>query len=182
VPAPDSRLAYGYFDSPIGRLMVAGDSDALHSIQFPSESRSDVLREGWRRDERPFAEAFAQLRAYFAGELTQFSLPLRLAGTAFQIRVWAALCKIPFGTTVSYGALAARIGKPSASRAVGGANGANPLPIVVPCHRVIGSDKSLTGFGGGIEIKRFLLDHERRAATAMALKTDRSPSGIREKM
>ena len=100
--------------------------------------------------------------AYFAGELTRFDLRLHLAGTAFQNAVWAALCDIPFGETVSYGALASRIGKPMASRAVGAANGANPLPIVVPCHRVIGADKSLTGFGGGIETKRFLLAHEQR--------------------
>jgi methylated-DNA-[protein]-cysteine S-methyltransferase len=120
----------------------------------------------WRRDDSLFAEAFRQLRAYFAGELTQFDLPLRFAGTSFQCKVWTALCEIPFGEVVSYGALASRIGKPTASRAVGGANGANPLPIVVPCHRVIGSDRSLTGFGGGIEIKRFLLSHEQRFASA----------------
>ena len=100
-----------------------------------------------------------------AGALTVFDLPLRLGGTAFQNRVWKALCDIPFGETTTYGALARRIGKPTAFRAVGAANGANPLPIVVPCHRVIGSDGSLTGFGGGIEIKRFLLAHEAGVAT-----------------
>jgi len=109
-----------------------------------------------------FAEPFRQLHAYFAGELTRFDLPLRRAGTAFQNTVWSALCDIPYGETISYGTLASRIGRPTAYRAVGGANGANPLPIVVPCHRVIGSDKSLTGFGGGIGIKRFLLAHERK--------------------
>ncbi len=98
------------------------------------------------------------------GDLTRFKLPLRFAGTAFQNKVWTALCDIPFGQTVSYGALASRIGKPTASRAVGGANGANPLPIVVPCHRVIGSDRSLTGFGGGIQIKKFLLAHEQKVS------------------
>ena len=136
----------------------------MHEIRFPAKHRADMPPVAWRRDELRFAEAFAQLRAYFAGELTQFSLPLRLSGTAFQNKVWAALREIPFGTTISYGALAARIGRPSTSRAVGGANGANPLPIVVPCHRVIGSDKSLTGFGGGIEVKKFLLAHERNVA------------------
>jgi len=157
-----AKLSYGYFESPVGPLLVAGDADQLHLISFPTESRTTDLLAGWRRDDSLFAETFGQLRAYFAGELIRFNLPLRLAGTAFQNRVWAALCDIPFGETVSYGALASRIGKPTAYRAVGGANGANPLPIVVPCHRVIGSDKSLTGFGGGVETKRFLLAHEKR--------------------
>ena len=107
---------------------------------------------------------FAQLRAYFAGELTRFDLPLHLGGTAFQNTVWTALVDIPVGETVSYGELACRIGRPTASRAVGAANGANPLPIVLPCHRVVGADGSLTGFGGGIETKRTLLAHERRLA------------------
>ncbi len=156
----DANLVYGYFDSPVGSLLVAGDAAQLHSIRFPAEGRAYEPLTGWRRDDSVFAETFAQLGAYFAGDLRDFSLPLRFAGTAFQNKVWRALCGIPFGETISYGALASRIGKPTASRAVGGANGANPLPIVVPCHRVIGSDKSLTGFGGGVEIKRFLLTHE----------------------
>jgi methylated-DNA-[protein]-cysteine S-methyltransferase len=134
----------------------------LHLINFPAESRTKEPRADWRRDDSLFVEAFRQLHAYFAGELTRFDLPLRLAGTAFQNKVWTALCDIPFGETISYGALASRIGKPTASRVVGGANGANPLSIVVPCHRVIGSNRSLTGFGGGIEAKRFLLAHEQR--------------------
>ena len=155
-----SQIAYGYHDSPIGPLLVAGDGEQLCLISFPSESRAYSPEEDWLRDDTIFAMAFEQLRAYFAGELTQFDLPLRFAGTAFQNQVWTALCDIPFGETISYGVLATRIGKPTASRAVGGANGANPLPIVVPCHRVIGSDKSMTGFGGGIDIKKFLLAHE----------------------
>lgn len=159
---PKSRLSYGYFDSPIGPLLVAGDADRLHLISFPAEERTEGPQADWQRDDSLFVEAFRQLDAYFAGALTRFDLPLRFAGTAFQNRVWRALCDIPFGETISYRALASRIGKPTASRAVGAANGANPLPIVVPCHRVIGSDGSLTGFGGGIEIKRFLLAHESR--------------------
>jgi methylated-DNA-[protein]-cysteine S-methyltransferase len=162
VPEHESKISYGYFDSPVGPLLVAGDTDRLHLISFPTERRTNEPQADWQRDDALFAEAFKQLHAYFAGELTRFDLPLRLAGTAFQNKVWTALCDIPFAETISYGALASRIGKPSACRAVGGANGANPLPIVVPCHRVIGSDKSLTGFGGGIEIKRFLLAHEQR--------------------
>ena len=121
-------------------------------------------RPEWRRDDGLFKDAFAQLSAYFAGELTVFDLPLRFTGTSFQMTVWQALIDIPYGETVSYGALATTIGRPTASRAVGAANGANPLPIVAPCHRVIGADHSLTGFGGGLETKRFLLDHERRVA------------------
>lgn len=160
-----AKLAYGYLDSPVGALLVAGDANQLHLISFPTESRSKEPRPGWRRDDSLFAEVFGQLRAYFAGELTDFDLPLHLAGTAFQNKVWTALCDIPFAETISYAALASRIGKPTATRAVGGANGANPIPIVVPCHRVIGSDKSLTGFGGGIEIKRFLLAHEQRVSS-----------------
>ncbi len=159
---PESRLSYGYFDSPVGPLLLAGEADRLHLISFPTEARTERPPAGWRRDDSLFVEAFRQLDAYFAGALTRFDLPLRFAGTAFQNRVWTALCEIPYGETMSYGALAARIGKPTASRAVGAANGANPLPIVVPCHRVIGSDGSLTGFGGGIEIKRFLLAHEQQ--------------------
>lgn len=171
MPPRDSHLAYGYFESPVGLLLVAGDADRRHRISFPSERPSEHPQADWRRDDGRFADAFRQLRAYFAGDLTRFDLPLRFAGTEFQNRVWAALVDIPFGETLSYGVLAARIGKPSASRAVGGANGANPLPIVVPCHRVIGSDKSLTGFGGGIEIKRFLLAHEKRVAQGQGSRT-----------
>jgi methylated-DNA-[protein]-cysteine S-methyltransferase len=164
----DSDLAYGTFDSPVGALLIAGDEEQLHHIGFPSERRAEPPPAHWRRDDTRFAEAFRQLAAYFAGDLTRFDLPLRFAGTEFQNEVWAALRDIPFGETVSYGALASRIGRPTASRAVGGANGANPLPIVVPCHRVIGSDRSLTGFGGGLPIKKFLLDHERRLAQGRA--------------
>ncbi len=168
MPASEETLAYDYCDSPVGSLLLAGDAGGLRRIVFASEGRKHEPKSGWHRDESLFAEAARQLRAYFAGELTRFDLPLGLAGTAFQRKVWRALREIPFGETTSYGALAARIGRPSAFRAVGGANGANPLPIVVPCHRVIGSDKSLTGFGGGIEIKRFLLEHEQACRAAGA--------------
>lgn len=154
-------LAYGYLDSPAGPLLVAGDDEHLNLIGFPSGSRARAPSNEWHRDDRAFAEAFAQLRAYFAGKLTRFDLPLRFSGTDFQNTVWSALRDIPFGETVSYGDLARRIGRPTASRAVGAANGANPLPIVVPCHRVVGADGSLTGFGGGVETKRYLLNHER---------------------
>jgi len=157
-------LCYSVFESPVGPLTIAGDGDRLHLIAFPSDRYAAQRTESWRRDDALFAEPVRQLRAYFAGDLTRFDLPLRFAGTEFQNRVWRALTDIPYGETLSYGDLAQRIGKPTASRAVGAANGANPLPIVVPCHRVIGADRSLTGFGGGVEVKRFLLDHERRVA------------------
>lgn len=159
-----ASLAYGFLDSPIGTLLVAGDEAGLHAISFPSGSRAVSPRETWRRHDPTFKDAFAQLNAYFEGELTAFDLPLCFTGTAFQKAVWQALLDIPFGETTSYGALAASIGQPTASRAVGAANGANPLPIIAPCHRVIGADRSLTGFGGGLDTKRFLLNHERQVA------------------
>lgn len=155
-------FAYGYLDSPVGCLMVAGDGEMLYRISFPAGSRAKPPPVHWQRDDRLFGETFAQLRAYFAGELRRFDLPLRFAGTAFQNAVWSALRHIPYGETLSYGELARRVGRPTASRAVGAANAANPLPIVVPCHRVIGADGSLTGFGGGVETKRTLLLHEHR--------------------
>lgn len=160
MPRRNSNTSYGYFDSPVGRLLVAGDAGQLCLISFPAGSSAKQPQADWQYDESLFEETFGQLEAYFAGELTEFDLPLRFAGTDFQNKVWAALRDIPFGKTNSYGTLASRIGKPTASRAVGGANGANPFSIVVPCHRVIGSDGSLTGFGGGLETKRFLLAHE----------------------
>ncbi|MGH9061287.1 MAG: methylated-DNA--[protein]-cysteine S-methyltransferase, partial [Acidimicrobiales bacterium] len=115
----------------------------------------------WERDDSCFGEAVAQLDAYFAGTLTRFDLPLRMQGTAFQRQVWSALCEIPYGQTWSYGQLADRIGNSKACRAVGLANGRNPVSIVVPCHRVIGADGSLTGYGGGVDRKAWLLGHER---------------------
>ena len=128
----------GILTARVGSLLVAGDEKKLHHICFPTESRGKEPQAGSHRDDSLFVQAFGQLRAYFAGELTEFDLPLHLAGTAFQNKVWTALCDIPFAETISYAALASRIGKPTATRAVGGANGANPIPIVVPCHRVIG--------------------------------------------
>jgi methylated-DNA-[protein]-cysteine S-methyltransferase len=115
---------------------------------------------GQRRDDRWFVGIVDQLEAYFAGELTTFDMPLKLSGTHFQLRVWSELQRIPYGETISYGELARRLGNPAAVRAVGLANGRNPITIVVPCHRVIGADGSLTGYGGGLERKAWLLDHE----------------------
>ncbi len=154
-------LAYAHLPSPIGALLLAGDGEGLRLISFPEGSRAVGPAAGWRRDDALFAGVSAQLRAYFAGELQEFDVPLAPAGTRFQSAVWAALRRIPYGETASYGEVAGMIGRPTACRAVGAANGANPIPIIVPCHRVVGSSGALTGFGGGVETKRFLLDHER---------------------
>lgn len=158
---------YTYVDSPIGALLVAGDATALRLISFPSGDRTQEPQPDWQHDPEAFREVARQLDDYFAGTRTTFELPLAPQGTAFQKAVWRALLDIPYGETTSYGALAARIGRPQASRAVGAANGANPLPVVVPCHRVIGADRSLTGFGGGLDIKRYLLAHEQRHTAAV---------------
>ena len=143
-------------DSPIGPLLAARDGQAIIEIHFsPASARDD-----WSRNDDKFDDVRRALDDYFAGRRTTFDLPLEPRGTDFQKSVWRALLDIPFGATTTYGAIAHRIGKPEAIRAVGAANGANPLPIVVPCHRVIGSNGSLTGFGGGLPVKRWLLDHE----------------------
>jgi methylated-DNA-[protein]-cysteine S-methyltransferase len=131
-------------------------------VHFVNGRRPKSPPRTWVEDKRSFKEAIRQLQAYFAGKLTEFELPLILEGTEFQLLVWRNLQKIPYGETVSYGQLANRIGRPEAARAVGLANGSNPLPIIIPCHRVIGSNGELTGFGGGIPIKKKLLALESR--------------------
>jgi methylated-DNA-[protein]-cysteine S-methyltransferase len=146
--------------SPIGELTLAGDGDALTGLYMTDHRHRPPLPAGARRDDAAFARAREQLRGYFAGERTEFDLALDPGGTAFQREVWRALLEIPYGETTTYGELARRIGRPGASRAVGLANGRNPISIVVPCHRVIGSSGALTGYGGGMERKRFLLDLE----------------------
>jgi methylated-DNA-[protein]-cysteine S-methyltransferase len=154
-------MLYRKFDTPIGELTIAADTVGLRHIEFP-RNRHPCDRNGWREagdDERtPVLDAAqAQLIDYFASARRVFDLPLAPQGTAFQCAVWAALATIPYGETRSYGELARMIGKPDAMRAVGAANGRNPLPIVLPCHRVIGADGSLTGFGGGLPLKETLL-------------------------
>jgi methylated-DNA-[protein]-cysteine S-methyltransferase len=153
---------FSYYNSPVGRLLLAGGKDGLHLISFPKDRYAQQIVADWRRDDDFFSTVMDQLTAYFAGELKTFDLTLRFAGTEFQNDVWRGLCTIPIGETLSYGELAKRIGRPKAVRAVGAANGANPLPIVVPCHRVIGADHSLTGFGGGLAVKKYLLEHEEK--------------------
>lgn len=154
------EVVYTCLESPIGLLLLAGDGVRLSKVGFPNGKGRVAPHDDWRRDDDQFVEARAQLSAYFAGELRTFDLELTPAGTPFQLAVWQALTAIPFGVTISYGELASRLGRPAASRAVGAANGANPIPIIVPCHRVIGASGALTGFGGGIDTKRWLLAHE----------------------
>src|SRR6266849_932527 len=149
-------LYYATFESPVGPLLLAGDSNALRRVSFESSKRSPLPQADWKQNQSAFAEVIRQLQAYFRGELKEFDLPLAMEGTEFQLRVWNALRRIPYGETVSYSQLAERIGNPKAVRAVGLANGSNPIPIIVPCHRVIGSDGSLTGFGGGLSTKKKL--------------------------
>jgi len=153
--------------SPVGPLLLAADDDGLHLIEFNSPRHAMGRASEWQHGEHEvLRDTRVQLDEYFAGERRVFDLPLAPRGTAFQREVWNALRGIPYGETISYAQLALRIGKPSAMRAVGAANGRNPLPIVVPCHRVIGADGSLTGFGGGLPTKRFLLELEGAIETA----------------
>lgn len=147
-------------DSPIGPILIAGDEDAITMLgRIASEKGDD-----WIPINRfaHFKEAAQQLDAYWSGELFEFDLPLGPKGTPFQHKVWAALRTIPYATTASYGEIARKVGSPKACRAVGAANGRNPIAIVVPCHRVIGANGTLTGYAGGLDMKRRLLDHERR--------------------
>ena len=153
-------MRYRTMQSPLGRLLLAGPKSELSLISLPRGKGAVTPQADWTEDQGAFAEAGQQLEEYFAGKRRRFELALAPRGTDFQLQVWWALAEIPYGETVTYGELASRLGRPSASRAVGAANGSNPLPIVLPCHRVIGADGSLTGYGGGLEAKRFLLDLE----------------------
>ena len=164
--SPD--IFYTRTPSPLGPLLLVGTSDALTSLWLPSDrGRLDPEPE-WVESARPFKDVVRQLHAYFTGRLRRFDLSLAPVGTVFQQRVWGALCDIPYGETVSYGALARRIERPAAVRAVGAANGQNPIAIVIPCHRVIGSNGRLVGYGGGLPAKSALLELERRVAGGAA--------------
>lgn len=152
--------------SPVGELILTASDSGLTGIYFPNRDRPAKSRADWIEENGPgsesaiLAQVRRQLAEYFAGTRTTFDLPLEPRGTEFQRRVWDALRAIPYGTTTSYGAIARRLGDPRATRAVGAANGQNPIPIIVPCHRVVGAKGELTGFGGGIDRKRWLLEHE----------------------
>jgi len=176
-------ISYTYLDGPVGRLLLTADGAALTAIYLdPSRAPSPAER-GWTCDPNmpPLVEAARQLDEYFEGRRREFELPMRPAGTDFQRRVWSSLGEIRYGETWSYGRLAKRIGNPNASRAVGLANGRNPIPILVPCHRVIGADGSLTGYGGGLERKSWLLAHEGHhcGRGTGALFTDASAQALR---
>jgi methylated-DNA-[protein]-cysteine S-methyltransferase len=153
-------------DSPVGRLLLTGDSAALSGVHFQAGPRPLRPPAHARHETAPFERALTQLTEYFSGTRRTFDLAVAPVGTPFQLAVWQALRAIPYGETLSYGELAQRLGHANGARAVGLANGANPLPIIVPCHRVIGADGSLTGFGGGLDIKRALLSLEGAACVA----------------
>jgi methylated-DNA-[protein]-cysteine S-methyltransferase len=154
-------VCYTEIESPVGSLLLAMDEAGLRHIRFAEGRRQARPEPSWAKDRGVFSALIQELRAYFAGELRRFGQPLAPQGTSFQVKVWNELCGIPYGETISYRELASRIGNPQASRAVGLANGSNPIPIVIPCHRVIGSDGKLTGYGGGLPIKEKLLALER---------------------
>jgi len=153
-------MLYAKWNSPVGELMLVGDEQALRELHLPGRHRR---RHAWTRAAAPFAPAVGQLEEYFAGQRTHFELSLAARGRPFDHAVWACLARIPYGETRSYGQVARELGKADRARAVGAANARNPLPIIVPCHRVVGSDGSLTGYGGGLEAKRALLALEQRA-------------------
>ena len=153
-------MFYSYMDSPIGRLLLAGDKFNLKVVGFSSGDKARGADADWERFDEPFRKVKAQLDEYFAGKRKIFDIQLAPDATPFQSAVLEALRDIPYGETRSYRDIAEQIGNPKAVRAVGGANGSNPIPIIIPCHRVIGSNGTLTGFGGGLDSKRFLLDLE----------------------
>jgi methylated-DNA-[protein]-cysteine S-methyltransferase len=157
------KIYYTYVDSPVETLLLTSDGVSLTGLYMVVRGHGPEVSEDWiyDPDAAPFAEAGRQLAAYFVGELTEFDLPLQMAGTEFQKRVWEELTRIPYGVTISYGELARRVGNPNGSRAVGLANGRNPISIIVPCHRVIGANGKLVGYGGGLPRKEALLWLER---------------------
>jgi methylated-DNA-[protein]-cysteine S-methyltransferase len=159
-------ITFSEIDSPIGKLLIYGTTRGLSGIMMTRQRHFDGKQKDWRRDDAQWSAVAKQLREYFDGKRRDFDIPLDVDGTEFQTKVWAALRKIPFGQTASYAEIARQIGKPKAMRAVGMANGRNPVSIVVPCHRVIGADGSLTGYGGGLDRKRILLDLEDRVMAA----------------
>jgi methylated-DNA-[protein]-cysteine S-methyltransferase len=165
---PRRELFFSKVESPVGPLTLVAEGDDLVGVYFANAAVAAAPPSSWVRDDRRLRAAAVQLGEYFAGRRTSFELPLAPRGTPFQRAVWSALQDIPFGETASYGELARAIGKPAASRAVGAANGKNPLSIVIPCHRVIGADGSMTGYGGEISRKRTLLALEARVRSAGA--------------
>jgi methylated-DNA-[protein]-cysteine S-methyltransferase len=158
----EKTVFYRHFSSPLGKLLITSDGHSLTGLFMTklADGSAPEVTQHWKQDDAPFLDACSQLSAYFEGELECFDLEMSLEGTPFQKRVWRELCNIPYGRAISYAELARRIGRPGSSRAVGGANGRNPIAIIVPCHRVIGADCGLGGYGGGLDRKRWLLEHE----------------------
>lgn len=161
-------MYYRYLNTPIGDLLLAGDEQGLALVSFPQGSMRREPEADWIQSDKPFTAAVAQLGEYFAGQRQEFDLALKPNGTEFQLAVLEELKKIPYGETATYGDIAQRIGRPKAVRAVGAANGRNPLPIIIPCHRVIGSSGKLTGFGGGLPTKEALLKLELESSQFVA--------------
>ena len=155
-------MYYTYHETPIGKILIAGNESVIKMMSFPQGDKLRRVEAHWSESKSPFKSAMSQMDEYFLGDRIHFDLRLAPAGTEFQQSVWKALLSIPYGQTTSYGELAKTINRPKASRAVGAANGANPIPIIIPCHRVIGSTGKLTGFGGGIPTKQWLLVHEKK--------------------
>ena len=158
-------MHYSTIDSPLGLLLIAADPTGLRLVGFQQDNKPPAYGPAWVEDHRPLRVAIQQLEAYFAGRLQHFTLHLAPVGTPFQQSVWRAVQRIPYGKTMSYGALAHQLGNPQAARAVGAANGRNPLAIVIPCHRVVGSTGKLRGYRGGIDLKKALLEFEHQHAS-----------------
>ena len=175
-----SAVSYCQIDTPVGILLIVGDQHGLKLINFQDGPNPVTPSREWRENPQFFRQVIHQIHEYFAGHLTQFSLKLASEGTPFQMKVWKALQTVPYGKTVSYGDIARRIGNPDAARAVGAANGKNPLSIIVPCHRVIGQSGDLVGFGGGLPIKQLLLAHEQgRGNSFFDLKEEDRTTGFK---
>ncbi|MBN2070111.1 MAG: methylated-DNA--[protein]-cysteine S-methyltransferase [Candidatus Krumholzibacteriota bacterium] len=155
------KRIYRFVDSPVGLLFLGITEGCLSDLSFAAERGRFDPGDGWKKAREPFRDIVSQLEAYFGGELKRFDIPLLLRGTGFQRSAWSELLRIPYGKTISYGEQARRMGNPKACRAVGGANRANPVAVIVPCHRVIGKSGRLTGFGGGLPIKEQLLALEK---------------------
>lgn len=164
----NTTIRYHQIPTPVGTLTLVATERGLSGLYL--EGNAPGVAADWQLDAAPFVDTCRQLEAYFAGDLREFQIPLDLQGTPFQLKVWNALLDIPFGETIHYGEQARRIGQPQASRAVGLANGRNPISIIVPCHRVVGKNGALTGYGGGLPIKRFLLDLEAPANPAAKIR------------
>ncbi len=164
-----TTTCYTSIESPLGRIFVQGDGQFVTGLYMPDHKGWSGPDPAWRVSDAAFRTVREQLAEYFAGDRQQFDVPLDLEGTPFQQRVWQELMEIPFGTTITYGQLAERLGQPTASRAVGNANGRNPISILIPCHRVVGRNGNLTGYAGGVSKKEWLLAMERRSSAALVL-------------